>query len=179
MILFLPRDILLVILSLLSHFSLLRISRTCSTIHKFIQSTPILEQKTKELAEQKIKELAQKQATEVAAQKAQETNAPSVNPRVLQNEITRFALLMRNKIHQHWRQPIGFDYDGLTCKVSVKLLPTGDVVEAVVIESSGSLEFDRSTELAIKKASPLPMPEDTSIAKEFRQFTFTFRPEAA
>lgn len=123
--------------------------------------------KDKELAEQKAKE-AQQQA-----------NAQPVNPRVLQNEINRIGMLMRNKIHQNWRQPIGFDYDGLKCKIAVKLLPTGEVVQARVIESSGSLEFDRSAELAVKKASPLPMPQDTTIAKEFRDFSFTFYPEAA
>jgi colicin import membrane protein len=40
------------------------------------------------------------------------------------------------------------------------------------------LEFDRSAEVAIRKASPLPMPEDDNIAKEFRSFTLTFNPEA-
>lgn len=130
----------------------------------------------KRLAEQKEKELAQQKA----AQEAQQQEAQNaVNKRVLQNEITRYALLMRNKIHQNWRQPVGFDYDGLKCKVLVKLLPTGEVVDATVVESSGSREFDHSSEVAVKKASPLPMPEDANIAKEFRQFTFTFYPGAA
>ncbi len=139
----------------------------------------VAEQKAKELADQKNKELAEKQAKEAEQKANEQANAPAVNPRVLQNEITRYALMMRNKIHQYWRQPIGFDYDGLTCKVLVTLLPTGEVVGVKIITSSGSIEFDRSTELAIKKASPLPMPEDTNIAKEFREFTFTFHPEAA
>ncbi|MBS0287765.1 MAG: cell envelope integrity protein TolA [Proteobacteria bacterium] len=138
-----------------------------------------LEKKVAEEKLQKEKELAEQKAKEAAEQKEREASQQRVNSRVLQNEITRYALLMRNKIHQHWRQPIGFDFDNLSCKVEVKLLPTGEVVDAKVIVSSGSLEFDRSTELAIKKASPLPMPEDSNIAKEFRQFTFTFRPEAA
>ncbi len=127
-------------------------------------------------AEEKAKEEKEKELAK--ALEGEKTQAPALSPRVKQDLITRYAMLMRNKIHQHWRQPIGFDFDGLTCKVAVKLLPTGDVVEAVVVESSGSLEFDRSTEVAIRKASPLPMPDDPNTAKEFRQFTFTFRPEA-
>lgn len=128
----------------------------------------------KKLAEEKIKAQAlveKKQQEEAAALQA--------NMRVKQDMITRYAMLMRNKIHQNWRQPLGVDFGGFKCKVAVRLLPTGEVLEAVVVESSGSVEFDRSTELAIRKASPLPMPEDASVARDFHQFTFTFHPEAA
>lgn len=128
-----------------------------------------IEQKAKELIAKREKELLEKQS---------ETQAESPNMRVKQDAVTRHAVLIRNKIHQNWRQPIGFDYDGLTCKLAVKLMPTGEVVEAVVVQSSGSLEFDRSAELAVRKASPLPMPIDAAVANEFRQFNFTFRPEA-
>ncbi|MBS0289926.1 MAG: cell envelope integrity protein TolA [Proteobacteria bacterium] len=119
-------------------------------------------QKEKALAEQKAQEEAQ-------------AKAPQISPRVKQDLITRHAMLIRSKIHQFWRKPIGFDFEGYTCVVEVRLLPTGEVVQAAVVESSGSLEFDRSAELAVKKASPLPMPEDVNVAKEFRQFTFLFR----
>jgi colicin import membrane protein len=135
--------------------------------------------------QQKEKEQAlaeKKKAEEQQAQKQKEAEqveqANQVNPKVRQDQITFYAKLMRNKIHQNWRQPIGFDFGGFTCKIAVKLMPTGEVIDATVIESSGNVEFDRSTELAIRKASPLPMPEDPHIAKEFHSFTFTFRPEA-
>lgn len=130
--------------------------------------------KQKELAKQKEKELA-KQKEEIEAENA---NQQQANIRVKQDQITHYAMLMRNKIHQNWRQPLGIDLGGFTCKIAVRLMPTGDVIEAIVVESSGNIEFDRSTELAIHKASPLPMPIDPAIANEFRQFTFTFRPEA-
>lgn len=121
-------------------------------------------QKEKELAEQKARQLQQQQ---------------EISARASQGEINRYMQLIKNKIDQNWRQPIGFDFNSLVCKVLVKLLPTGEVVEASVITSSGNLEFDRSAELAVSKSSPLPMPEDPHIAKEFREFEFTFRPGAA
>ncbi len=131
-----------------------------------------IERKVAEEKQKKEQELAEKKIQELAKESAP---APQVTSRAKQDQITRHALLIQSKINQHWRKPIGFDFDGFKCVIDVKLLPTGDVVEAVVIESSGSLEFDRSAEVAVRKASPLPMPEDTSVAKEFRQFTFLFR----
>jgi colicin import membrane protein len=133
-------------------------------------------EKEKELEEALALETKQR-AQEKESKEAQEQQASG--ERVKQDLINRHAMLMRNKIHQYWRQPIGLDFTGFSCKIEVRLLPTGEVVDAAVIESSGSVEFDRSTELAIRKASPLPMPQEPDVAKEFHQFTFTFHPEAA
>ncbi len=137
------------------------------------------EKKIKEAAAQKKKdaEVAEKEAS--ARKQAEDNTQNQNNVKLNQDEITRHALLIRNKINQNWRQPLGMDIKGLTCKIVVKLLPTGEVVDAQVIESSGSLELDRSAELAVHKSSPLPMPGNEDVAKVFRQFTFTFRPEAA
>lgn len=142
-------------------------------------------QKEKEDAKaEKVKIEAEKKAAELAKLKAikdaQERESQSQNTiRMNQDIISRYAAMMQSKIHKNWRQPIGFDYSGFTCKIAVRLMPTGEVIETNIVQSSGNIEFDRSTELAIRKASPLPMPDDPNVAKEFHQFTFTFRPEAA
>jgi colicin import membrane protein len=129
--------------------------------------------------ERKTAEL-EKRAREAAERKQSDENEyRQANVKLNHDEITRHAQIIRQKIHQNWRQPLGLDITGFTCKVAVKLLPTGEVIDAQVIQSSGSIEFDRSTELAIRKSSPLPMPNNGDVAREFRQFTFTFRPEAA
>lgn len=139
----------------------------------------------KKLAQEKADLLAEKKKIEKereireAKKQEQADKAAQETAKVRENELTRTASLMRQKIHQNWRQPIGLELTDFKCKVAVKLLPTGDVLEARVVLSSGSLEFDRSAEVAIRKASPLPLPEDPTIAKEFKQFTFTFHPEAA
>lgn len=140
----------------------------------------------KKLEAERKAQAAREEEAKIAEAKAAETMAeePSPNPpgptvKVKQDAITQYAMLIRNKIHQNWRQPIGMDIKGFKCKVSVRLLPTGEVLEALIVQSSGSLEFDRSTEVAVRKASPLPLPDDPEIAKEFKQFSFTFHPEAA
>jgi len=118
---------------------------------------------------------AEKEAQEAQeALEAQEAQRQQALQRQKQDEVTRHAQLIRSRINENWRKPLGFDLTGLKCKIDVKLLPTGEVLTASVIVSSGSVEFDRSAELAVRKASPLPMPEDPFVANAFRQFDFTF-----
>ena len=67
---------------------------------------------------------------------------------------------------------------GLKCTIQVKLLPSGEVMDAVVVGSSGDPVFDRSAENAVRKASPLPVPQDRAVFNQsFRVFTFVFKPE--
>jgi colicin import membrane protein len=66
----------------------------------------------------------------------------------------------------------------LKCTIQVKLLPSGEVMDAVVVSSSGDAVFDRSAENAVRKASPLPVPQDKVLFnKDFRVFAFVFKPE--
>lgn len=101
----------------------------------------------------------------------QRANAP------IDDEIGRQAILVRNKIQQQWRQPTGFENKKLNCKVAVKSTATGEVTDVKVIQSSGNVEFDRSVELALHKASPLPMPKNAEVAKQFQDFDFNFSSE--
>lgn len=133
----------------------------------------------KKIEKQKEEALAQKKKIEDDKKAAEEAVRQQANIKMKLDQLTQHAMLIKNKINRNWRQPLGFDFSGMTCEISVKLLPTGEVLDAIVIKSSGNVEFDRSTELAIRKASPLPMPTDQELVKEFRQFTFTFRPEVA
>jgi colicin import membrane protein len=51
-------------------------------------------------------------------------------------------------------------------------------MDAVVVNSSGDDIFDRSAENAVRKASPLPVPQDRNLfSQNFRVFTFIFKPE--
>jgi colicin import membrane protein len=143
------------------------------------QKDDALAAKNKAIVEQKAAELAKelekaKQKEKVLADENAK-KAASVN----QAELDKFKILLRNRLHQHWRQPLGVDFNKFSCKIAVRLLPTGEVIEVRVVESSGSVEFDRSAAVAVEKASPLPMPSDPSLASQFREFDFIFKPEAA
>lgn len=94
-----------------------------------------------------------------------------------QDALASFSGAIRQKVERNWNQPAGSAI-GLKCKVRVKLIPGGEVVDVRVVKSSGNALFDRSVELATEKASPLPTPSEPSLFKYFRDIEFMFDPEA-
>ena len=65
---------------------------------------------------------------------------------------------------------------GLKCTLLVRMIPSGEVVEARVVKSSGNATFDRQAELAVRKASPLPVPDEPRLFEQMRTIQFEFDP---
>ena len=129
---------------------------------------------------EKKRKIAEKKrlAAEKARLAAEEKAKRAKHKALIKRQVNLYAGLIQAKIHQNWRQPVGLELLGKTCKVAVKLESSGEIISVRVIESSGNLEFDRSTELAVLKSSPLPLPADDTAKAQFKDFTFTFNPEA-
>ncbi len=126
--------------------------------------------------EKKQRELLARQNAEKeqAKQKAAAEKARAEKDR--HATITATAAIQR-KVNNSWIRPITSS-KGLRCTIRVKLLSSGDVMDATVISSSGDAVFDRSAENAVRKASPLPVPADKSLfTRKFRTFIFVFKPE--
>jgi TonB family protein len=93
-----------------------------------------------------------------------------------QVQITRAIQAIRLKIHRSWIRPVTSKKD-LKCRVRVKVMPDGHVIDAEIIASSGDDSFDTSAQNAVIQASPLPVPADKVLFdRGFRSFTFTFDP---
>jgi colicin import membrane protein len=56
------------------------------------------------------------------------------------------------------------------------MIPGGDVADARVIKSSGNSVFDSRAEIALKRASPLPVPDNPRIFAKMREIRLTFAP---
>lgn len=81
------------------------------------------------------------------------------------------------EIVRNWSRPPSAR-NGMEALLRVFLVPTGELVEVLVEESSGNDAFDRSALLAVEKAEPFEVPDDpTQFERRFRQFTVLFRPE--
>ena len=93
------------------------------------------------------------------------------------SERGRLIALIREKVQRNWLQPPGTATAGLSCSVQVRLGPSGSVLLANVVQSSGNGAFDRSVEAAVRKSDPLPMPESPRLQAEFRNLTFVFDPQ--
>lgn len=147
-----------------------------------VQETQKIEAEQKAAADKKAAEAAAKQAKE---KKSKEEALAEIEEALVregqkarfENELQRYMALLERSITDHWLKPLGVP-QGLKCVVEVRVLPTGEVVSATVVKSSGNVAFDRSSEVAIRKSSPLPLPENPKVFEQFRRFTFTFNPES-
>ncbi|CAB1277449.1 cell envelope integrity protein TolA [Candidatus Nitrosacidococcus tergens] len=135
--------------------------------------------------EQKQAELAKKKAQEEAKQKAEakrkqrelqdRIDAEKKNESRIRDAIERFIPQLQMRVQRYWVRPPGVQNDMVTV-LRVDLLPSGDVNNVTIIESSGDPVFDRSAQAAVYRASPLPIPTDKEAAKQLKSFNFKFCP---
>jgi colicin import membrane protein len=131
-------------------------------------------QKAEAERKRKAEEAARAKAeAEMQAQLAAERAA--LEEARVQSVLGEYIAYIADKVERNWLRPPGSPA-GLKCTVNVRLIPGGDVVSARVVQSSGDAVFDDSAEKAVLKASPLPVPDDPSATKHFRNFNFVFKP---
>ena len=131
-----------------------------------------LERKNEEKRQQKLTEqaLQEQLAAEEKARQQATFAARSAS------EVDKYKILIRQRVSRSWNRPVGIA-KGLKCVVRVRLTPSGEVLSASVVRSSGNPIFDRSVEYAVYKAAPLPLPEDPALFDNFRDIEFLFSPE--
>ena len=137
------------------------------------------EEKQKQEAEAKrlAEEASRRAEAEQQAEAARQADAARLKTVRDQRATVAAGHAIQQKVNRNWTRPIAIG-KGLQSTIRVKLLPSGDVMEAVVIRSSGDAIFDRSAENAVRKASPLPVPSDPDLfMNKFRTFTFVFKPQ--
>ena len=77
---------------------------------------------------------------------------------------------------ENWSRPPSAR-NNMSAIVLVELFPSGDLNSVGIIESSGNAAFDRSAELAVRRAAPFVVPEDLALFEsQFRSFRLNFRP---
>lgn len=125
------------------------------------------EKRRQQLAEQSLQEqlAAEEKARQAAASAARAGT-----------EIQKYRYLIEQRVSRSWNRPLGAA-KGLKCEVHVRLTPTGEVLSASVVRSSGNPIFDRSVENAVYKAAPLPLPADPTLFDNFREIRFVFDPD--
>ena len=90
-----------------------------------------------------------------------------------------YIAIIQQRIKQNWSRPPSARND-MEAVLSIQLIPTGQVIDVALTQSSGNASFDRSVVNAVKKAQrfpelkalPLPVFETN-----FRQFQLVFRPQ--
>ena len=90
-----------------------------------------------------------------------------------------YADAIRRRVEENWSRPSSAR-NGMKVDLRIQLVPTGTIVNVVVLSSSGNTAFDRSAIRAIDRIGQFPeiksMPSRI-FEREFRQFTLLFQPQ--
>jgi colicin import membrane protein len=141
------------------------------------------EEKRKAEAERKRK--AEAEARRKAAEQEMQARLAAEQERLatqrrsaMQRMIDEYVVYIQEKVQRSWIRPPSSGSE-LSCTVEVRLIPSGEVIDATIVRGSGNPAFDRSVEAAVFKASPLPVPPDPEVMEQFRSLRFEFKPGAA
>ncbi len=134
------------------------------------------ERRKKELARKKAEEQRRREA-EAQRQRelaAEEARLAAERERREKGLVDRYVRLIQNKIARNWITPASVRQK-LKSTLEIRMTPGGEVVQVQVIRSSGNYAFDRATEQAVRRASPLPVPKDAKLFnKNFRKLTINY-----
>jgi len=107
---------------------------------------------------------------------AEETQLDKQRNQQVNDEISRYTVLILQAISQQWLIPPNVDPTKY-CVLEIKL-GAGGVVQTVSLQkSSGDDQLDRSAIAAVYKASPLPVPADPQIFAKMQDINLKVRPE--
>ena len=100
---------------------------------------------------------------------------------LLHDEEAQIAQSYRAEIYelvrQNWSRPPSAR-NGMSARLLVELIPTGEVISVAVVEGSGNAAFDQAAEQAVRQARRFPVPDNNSqFERYFRRFYFLFQPE--
>lgn len=123
------------------------------------------ERKRKEAEEAMQKQLAEEQKARDAAQARQDMQV-----------VYQYGERIKRAIRQEFNTT-GLPA-GLSCVFVIRMIPGGEVVESRIEKSSGNDIFDRRAEIALQKASPLPVPDNPRIFEKMREIRLTFQPQS-
>ena len=90
------------------------------------------------------------------------------------DEMTAYMFALRQKVVRNWSPPPSA-IDGLDCEVRVRQTPSGEVLDARVLRCNGDAAVERSIEAAVRRASPLPVPQNSLLFEP--TIRFIFRPD--
>ena len=113
----------------------------------------------------------QAQASSQAQRKAQ-AEAAAASGRVIDEYVGK----IKGKIRRWIVLPPGINLN-IKAEFNVTLLPSGEVLNAILVKTSGNDAYDSAVERAILKAQPLPLPPaEQNLFYKFRDLRLKFSP---
>lgn len=88
------------------------------------------------------------------------------------DEIAKYKAMIQAKIRSRIVMPSDLPGNPVV-EFRVTLLPGGEVLNVVLRKTSGYATFDEAVERAVYLSTPLPIPPDPALFREFRDFSLT------
>jgi len=142
-------------------------------------------QRQEEQEQQRIrKEQQQALLDDIAKEKAQidaQVAAEQVARQAAEDEVAKqsYSDLIRKRITGAWSRPPSAR-NNMIVELTIELIPTGEVVNVNVTDSSGNAAYDRSAVRAVNRVGAFPELREMSrrlFDSEFRSFKLAFSPE--
>lgn len=148
----------------------------------------------KQREEQQRRDAQQKRQQEVAAQQeaqrqeqlreqqalqAQQDAAAGEAARTDAEFVMAYSAVIHDLVQRNWSRPPSAR-NGMVVVLRITMVPTGDVLDVAVVQSSGDFAFDRAAESAVLKVDrfrELQGMPTRLFDRNFRSFLLTFRPQ--
>ncbi len=144
------------------------------------------EEQQKREAEQKQQELAQQEAARQEAlrqeQAQRDAAAAAAAAEVARTDaelVMAYSAVIHDLVQQNWSRPPSAR-NGMVAVLRIQMVPTGDILNVEIVQSSGDYAFDRAAESAVLKVrrfTELQGMNPRLFDRNFRSFLLTFRPQ--
>lgn len=132
------------------------------------------EKKQQQKAAQDLKLAQQKEMQNQI--KAEQKQLEAARTDQQQSEIEKYLARIQETLRPNWNVPEGVNPD-MSCQLAIRLGVDGTVLSVTITKSSGNVALDNSARTAVFKSSPLPVPDDPALAKQFRELNLTVSPK--
>jgi colicin import membrane protein len=141
-----------------------------------------LAEKKKREEQVRLEALKKQRAQEAEAKRAAQEQADALKKLAQQqaaaqaNEVDKYKQLIADRIRRFIIEPPGLQGNPQV-ELDVTVLPGGEVLDVKSRKASGQPSWDAAVERAVRRAQPLPLPQDPTLHGRFRELNLRFRPK--
>ncbi len=146
------------------------------------------EQKQRDDQQRQQREEEQRRQAELAQQEQQRQNQALQAQRDAEESqqaaaeaegVMSYTSVIHDLVQQQWSRPPSAR-NGMVVVLRISMMPTGDITDVQIVQSSGDFAFDRAAETAVRRVNrfrELQGMPSSLFERNFRSFLLTFRPE--
>lgn len=131
-------------------------------------------------AAEQQRQLEAQERSERQAREAEQASAAAADAARTEFELVQSATgLIQQVVQENWSRPPSAR-NGMRTILQISMLPTGEVTDVTITQSSNDPAFDRAAETAVFRAAPFAELQGLPIRifnANFRLFSLTFQPE--